>query len=169
MFRRRARDAAVQEPAFPDAPMLGVLSLEEIETLLATEWVVRLGCHANALTYVVPITYAYDGLAIYGHTTGGLKLRMLRENPQVCIEVDHVDDLANWRSVIAWGRFEELHGDAAASALRLLLDRVGPMMISETAIPSHGRVSPHHAGAAEHEAVVFRVVLDRKTGRFERR
>ena len=35
---------------------------------------------------------------------------MMRENPWVCVEVDHMDNLANWRSVIAWGRFEELGG-----------------------------------------------------------
>ena len=30
---------------------------------------------------------------------------------RVCFEVDHIRDLGNWQSVIAWGRYEELAGD----------------------------------------------------------
>ena len=32
----------------------------------------------------------------------------MRANPFVCFEVEDIDDLANWHSVIAWGVFEEL-------------------------------------------------------------
>jgi len=32
---------------------------------------------------------------------------MLRKKPQVCIEVDQIDDLTNWRSVIAWDGSED--------------------------------------------------------------
>jgi nitroimidazol reductase NimA-like FMN-containing flavoprotein (pyridoxamine 5'-phosphate oxidase superfamily) len=28
---------------------------------------------------------------------------MMRANPHVCFEVDHRENLANWRSVVAWG------------------------------------------------------------------
>ena len=149
--------------------MLGELSSDEIEALLRTEWVARLGCHADGFTYVVPITYAYDGQAIYGHSAEGLKLRMLRANPQVCVEVETVENLANWRSVIAWGRFEELGEEAARKALQRLIVRFESKMTSETAIPSHGRAMQHQAGSAAKGPVVYRVVLDRKTGRFERR
>ena len=65
---------------------------------------------AEGRTYVVPITYAYDNNSVIGHSSEGLKMRMMRENPWVCVEVDHMDDLANCRSVIAWGRFEEWGG-----------------------------------------------------------
>ena len=44
--------------------MLGSLSSAEIEDLLRTEVVARLGCHAEGRTYVVPITYVYDGDAL---------------------------------------------------------------------------------------------------------
>lgn len=50
--------------------MMGELSAAEIEELLRSEWVARLGCHANDTTYVVPVSYAYDGEALYGHTRG---------------------------------------------------------------------------------------------------
>lgn len=81
--------------------MLGELSGPDIELMLRSEWVARLGLHADGLTYVVPINYAYDGRAVYAHSNDGLKLRLLRANPNVCVEVDQVSDLFNWRS----GRF----------------------------------------------------------------
>ena len=100
--------------------MLGELNRAEIEQTLRTQAVGRIGCHANARTYVVPITYVYHGQAgIYFHSLDGLKIQMMRANPSVCFEVDVVYDLANWQSVIAWGRFEELTGEAAAKGLSL--------------------------------------------------
>lgn len=144
--------------------MLGVLDTQQIEELLHAEAIGRIGCHAAGRTYVVPITYAYDGKAVYAHSAEGLKLSMMRQNPAVCFEVERMDDLACWRSVIAWGRFEELSGDDAARGMQLLIDRLRPRMVSATATPSHG----HHADTAGRHAIIYRVALTEKTGRFER-
>lgn len=144
--------------------MLGALNPQQIEELLHTEVIGRIGCHAAGRTYVVPITYAYDGEAVYAHSAEGLKLAMMRQNPAVCFEVEHMDDLACWRSVIASGRFEELSGADAARGMQLLIDRLRPRMVSETARPSHG----HRADTAGRHAVIYRITLTEKTGRFER-
>lgn len=47
--------------------MLGVLTTEEIEAVLRSEVIGRIGCRGNDRVYVVPITYAYDGEAVYAH------------------------------------------------------------------------------------------------------
>ena len=142
--------------------MLGTLDAAAVEALLHDEVVGRLGCHADGRTYVVPIVYAYDGEAVYGHSRDGLKLRMMRANPRVCFEVDRMRDLANWESVIASGTFEELHGDRAAAAMARLVERLAPRMTGQgSARPPEG-----HGGGAT--AVAYRVVLDERTGRFER-
>jgi hypothetical protein len=112
--------------------MLGTLSQAEIEQLLQTEVVARLGCHAGGRTYIVPVTYAYDGEGLLIQSADGQKLRMMYQNPWVCVEVDHIENLANWRSVIAWGRFEELLGDHATAALGRLRARLEPLIVSET-------------------------------------
>jgi nitroimidazol reductase NimA-like FMN-containing flavoprotein (pyridoxamine 5'-phosphate oxidase superfamily) len=148
--------------------MLGELAPEHIERILHTETVGRIGCHADGRTYVVPITYAYDGNAIYGHSAEGLKLRMMRANPQVCFEIEQVDDLANWRSVIAWATFEELHGAEAERAMQLLVGRLMPLIASETSRPLH----PSEALRVElggRNAVAYRLRITEKTGRFEER
>jgi nitroimidazol reductase NimA-like FMN-containing flavoprotein (pyridoxamine 5'-phosphate oxidase superfamily) len=150
--------------------MLGTLSSAEIEDLLQTEVVARIGCHADGRTYVVPVTYAYDGEGLLIQSADGLKLRMMHENPWVCIEVDHIDNLANWRSVIARGRFEELVGEEATAALARLSVRLQPLMVSETAPGAETLAAgetPVRSG--DGHASIYRIHLLEKAGRFERR
>ena len=149
--------------------MLGELPAREIERLLETELVARIGCHAGGRTYVVPVSYVYFDDALIGHCATGLKLDMLRKNPQVCIEVDQIDDLTNWRSVIAWGWFEELDGEEAESALDLLMARFVPFTPSGTSMPAQRLASTTQGQAlAGRSSFVYRIRLTEKTGRFER-
>ncbi len=151
--------------------MLGEMSPGQIEQVLHAEVLGRIGCHAGGRTYVVPITYAYDGERIICHSTQGLKIQMMRENPEVCFEVEQVDNLACWRSVIAWGRYEELHGKAAKNAMGLLVERVLPLLSSTTAKLTHAE--EHLLQGEEYEpspqAIIFCIYLSEKTGRFEKR
>ena len=143
--------------------MVGDLKPSEIETILHHNIIGRIGCHAFGKTYVVPITYAYDGAKVYAHSRLGMKIHMMRENPHVCFEVDWMDDHANWYSVIAWGRFEELHGEDRSAALKVLLAKMDSRL---PAGPPGETVHPHKGMDA---AVLYRIELETKTGRFERR
>jgi len=143
--------------------MLGTLDREQIDRILHSETVGRIGVCAGGRTYVVPITYVYDGNNIYGHSGPGMKIDMMRAGPDVCFEVDQIDDLANWRTVIAWGRYEELPGDLATAAMNLLRSRLSPLTSSETAGPAG-----HPAGEAGLSGIAFRIRLTERTGRFEK-
>src|SRR5215475_12620591 len=68
----------------------------------------RLGCIASDWPYVVPVNYFFDGEDIYIHSLPGKKLDALRANPRVCLQVDEIKDSYHWRSVIAYGTFEEI-------------------------------------------------------------
>ena len=142
--------------------MLGELTSEEIDSVLRSEAVGRIGCYAFGRPYVVPITYAYDGVAVYGHSREGLKLRMMRSHPTVCFEVDRLDDLASWQSVIATGTFSELEAGEAEVAMQLLRRRLAPLVPSATSVPD-GRSHPSGLPWS-----VFRILLGERTGRFER-
>lgn len=48
--------------------MLGELNSSQIENVLRGEVIGRIGCHANDTTYVVPVSYVYDGIYVYSHT-----------------------------------------------------------------------------------------------------
>jgi uncharacterized protein len=142
--------------------VLGDLNHAEIESVLRGNAIGRIGCHAFGRTYVVPITYAYDGAAVYARSAEGMKLHMMRQNPHVCFEVDAIDGMANWESVIASGVFQELQGDDARERFTWLVGELSERLEGppgETAHPSPGSDT----------GVVYRIVLEEKVGRFERR
>jgi nitroimidazol reductase NimA-like FMN-containing flavoprotein (pyridoxamine 5'-phosphate oxidase superfamily) len=145
--------------------MLGKLDEKQIDHVLRSGTVGRIGVHADGRTYVVPITFVFDGDSVYCHSAMGTKIRMMRASPEVCFQVDEIDDMANWRSVITWGRYEELTGDLAIAAMNLLVSRLSPLTSSETAGPA-GRAAGR---AGNGEEVSFRIRLADRTGRFERR
>ncbi|HEY9364149.1 MAG TPA: pyridoxamine 5'-phosphate oxidase family protein [Chitinophagaceae bacterium] len=152
---------------FEKKDMIGNLTEVQIDELLHKELVGRIGCNVNDTVYVVPISYAFDGKAIYAHTYEGMKLDAMRKNPNVCFEVDDLNNMGNWQSVIAWGKFEELEsGEPRNNALKLLLDRPLPVVSS---ITTHlGKSWPFYSDNLEMiDGVVFKIVLSHRTGRFE--
>lgn len=149
--------------------MLGELKNSQIEYLLYCQVVGRIGCYSGNEVYVVPITYAYDGSYIYGHTREGKKIDMMRKNPNVCFQIDVVDNMSNWRSVISWGKFEELKDPKEREeAMRILLDRVNPIMTGETTV-NHSMKDSHNKYTEAMQGVVYRIELHKKTGRYEKR
>jgi nitroimidazol reductase NimA-like FMN-containing flavoprotein (pyridoxamine 5'-phosphate oxidase superfamily) len=132
------------------------LSRGEIEEFLLGQRIARLGCHAGGVTYVVPLIYAYDDGAVVAVTTEGRKTAMLRENPRVCVEVDDydADGKGSWRSVIAYGTYEELSGGAIEPALALMRTRFAR---------NAGR-DPESRPLATN-VVVLRILLDEISGR----
>lgn len=150
--------------------MLGELNKAQIEQLLKSEVIGRIGIYADKKIYVVPISYAYEEGYIYGHSKDGMKVKMMRKNPHVCFEVDVMQNMANWQGVISWGEFEELKDiKEQKRAMKILMDRMMPLMTSETAHPSHGLGKGHNEDVKAFTAVVFRIKLTEKTGRFEKR
>lgn len=147
--------------------MLGVLNAAEIERLLERQVVGRVGCSKDGKTYVVPISYAYDGEYVYCHTHDGMKIDYMRHNPNVCFEVDHLHNMANWQSAITWGTFEELTDpEQRTKALQKLHQRILPFVASETV-----QLSPDWPFPPEElnkiPGITFRIRLTEKTGRFE--
>lgn len=147
--------------------MFQQLTPEQIEAVLAHQIIGRIGCHADGKTYVVPISYAYDGEYIYAHTIEGLKVQMMRKNPDVCFQVDNMADMANWQSVITWGRYEELtEAEEREKALQVLINRTLPIVSSETTHLSKNWPFPPD-DLNKIPGIVFRIRLQEKTGKAE--
>ena len=147
--------------------MLGILEQDKIEELLGSQVLGRIGCHADDLTYIVPISYAYDGTYIYAHSDEGMKTSIMRKNPKVCFQVDRMNDMANWRSVVSWGVFEELTDpEQRNEAIKQLANRVLPLVSSEKTHLSKHWPFPDE-DMSDIGGVVFRIRLTEKTGRFE--
>ncbi|MBK9982249.1 MAG: pyridoxamine 5'-phosphate oxidase family protein [Saprospiraceae bacterium] len=149
--------------------MIGTLSDQQIEDVLGENIFGRIGCNDGNKTYVVPINYVYDGKHIIAHSIEGLKIAMMRKNPNVCFEVDTMHNFTNWKSVIAWGQYQELTGERERyQALKLFVDRMLHSKISKTAIPPDivaKKVHPHADGAIK--PIIYRIVITEKTGRYE--
>ena len=137
--------------------MIETLTRDETDALLREQVVGRVGCHADGLTYVVPVIYAYDGETIAVATVEGRKTRMMRANPSVCFEVDVYEGPGRWRSAILQGTYEELEGDEARAALALLAERFA------------GGGPARRPGTSGRETVIFRIVVLEATGRAVRR
>jgi nitroimidazol reductase NimA-like FMN-containing flavoprotein (pyridoxamine 5'-phosphate oxidase superfamily) len=118
----------------------------------------RLGCIAADWPYVVPVNYYVDGENIYIHTLPGKKLDALRANPRVCLQVDEIKDPYNWRSVIAYGIFEEVSNvETKENVLTRLYSRLPHMTPVESRLVNGMK-----------ETVVFRIKVEEVTGMAEK-
>jgi len=147
--------------------MIGRLTKGQCQRILIAGMIGRLGCHSSGKTYVLPITYVFDGGYIYAHSKDGLKLTMMRSNPDVCFQVDQIDDLCNWRSVIVWGKFEELtHSEEQEMALNILINGLHPYHTGDSVKPpkSTGDMNPRR----EKKPVFYRISIEEISGRFEK-
>ena len=150
--------------------MIGNLTNEEIEEVLKQNVLGRIGCNDGKRTYVVPVNYVYDGKCIIAHSYEGMKIKMMRKNSDVCFEVDEMKTFTNWKSVIAWGEYQELTDERKRyDAMKLFVDRMLHVKISKSARLPHAAeeaVQPHFP-QGNSRSVIYRIVITEKTGRFE--
>jgi len=148
--------------------MITELSREQIDEVLRGALYARLGCHADGRTYVVPISFALENDHFVGMTTTGMKVEMMRRNPEVCLCVDEIKDLTHWTSVILWGTFEEVEGVEAAKLSGLLIDKYGPIFEEMRSPARRGRnVTPDRLDGHNAPPVVYRIRITERTGRSE--
>jgi nitroimidazol reductase NimA-like FMN-containing flavoprotein (pyridoxamine 5'-phosphate oxidase superfamily) len=81
--------------------------------------------------------------------------------------VDEMKDMANWKSIVVQGQFEELKSkEERKIGMQTLLNRYLPVISSVTThIGEHWPFHPDDV--TEMNGVVFRIVVKEKTGRFE--
>lgn len=145
------------------------LSPDGINELLRSEVFGHLACVDGDKPYISPMAYVFYGNAIYGQTTEGKKIDILRRNPQVCFQVQQKSDC--WRSVLCWGTFEELDFDQleqteASMIVELLTMRLGAIQ-SEVGISVpfgfSGKAAP--LSVNHKTSTLFRILITEKTGR----
>jgi uncharacterized protein len=93
---------------------------KEIDAIIHASPVCRMAMAHGNQPYIVPLSFGYDGNAIYIHTAAnGKKIDFIEANPRVCIEFEHQvrvlkDDnrACKWsvafQSVIGFGTISEL-------------------------------------------------------------
>src|SRR2546423_2032950 len=136
--------------------MITRLSKDESYALLRGSRLARLGCIAEGYPYVVPVNYVFDGEAALVHSLPGRKIEAMRADPRVCLQVDDIEDHMRWKSVLAYGTYEEITVAAERErAMNCLLSLFPQLTPVETLIA---------ADATAPALVVFRVRVERVTG-----
>lgn len=127
--------------------------------------VCRLGLAMGNTPYILPVSFGYDGTAIYFHTaTEGRKITFLAANPQVCFEFEHgvelirhESDPCKWtfsfQSVIGYGTVVEL------TSATEKINGVNHIMRHYS-----GRAWPIRAQDVEHTRV-WRIAIESLTGK----
>lgn len=136
----------------------------QIEQVLKEGSTAHLACLDKGELYVVPVTYFYEDGFIYSHARLGKKILAMRQHPKVCLQVEEVTDLFQWRSVIAWGEYEELPEEESQRVLRQLVNRIAR---------NHGSRSisslDANMDALLSSVIVYRIKITKTSGRFEGR
>lgn len=136
--------------------MTRMLSETEARDLIAAGKIGRLGCVNNGEPYVVPINYVFEDGSIYSHSLPGRKIDAMKSHPRACLQVDQIDSDLRWRSVIAFGNFEEIRVPSDRRAiLNTLLVRF-PLLTPVESVMAQDANAP--------DTVVFRILVDRITG-----
>src|SRR4029453_14563711 len=136
--------------------MTRMLSEAEARELIADNKIGRLGCVDNGEPYVVPVNYVFEEGSIYSHSLPGRKIEALRTHPRACLQVDEIADDFNWRSVIAYGDFDEIRiSSERRSILSKLLARF-PLLTPVESVMAQDASAP--------DCIVFRIRIDRITG-----
>jgi hypothetical protein len=86
-------------------PIFTELDAAACHALLSRNHVGRLAFSYSGHVDVQPVHYVLDDGWIYGRTSLGEKLQFLAHNWSVAFEVDEIDALFDWRSVVVHGGF----------------------------------------------------------------
>lgn len=146
--------------------MLETLNRIQMNNLLSSQRIGRIACTDGSRPYVVPVTYSYDGKYIYGQSTEGMNISILRKHPDVCFEVDQLQNLGNWQSVNVLGKFEELENAEAQKARDLLQRHLFPLM-TDYIVHGYGHAVETPATADE-LPVIYRIRIRTMTGTAEK-
>src|SRR6478752_7744595 len=140
---RKARESpvATPDPSFPPARKGDVIfremDREEIEAMLLRNKVGRLAFSFHDRVDVQPIHYVYERGWLYGRTSEGDKIASLTHNQWIAFEVDEIEDVFEWRSIVIHGSLWILHPSGSLRAEEVwkkaseLVSRIVPGALTE--------------------------------------
>lgn len=139
-------------------PQFRELDEKECHALLSRQQVGRLAFAHKDRGDIEPIHYVHDDGWIYGRTAPGTKLEVVTRNRWVAFEVDEVEALFEWRSVVVKGGFYFLRNDGSEeetatydAAVKILRRLIPETLTPEDPMPDR--------------VILWRIHIDEITGR----
>jgi nitroimidazol reductase NimA-like FMN-containing flavoprotein (pyridoxamine 5'-phosphate oxidase superfamily) len=138
------------------------LKEEECLKILKLKQLGRIACSYNDQPYIVPLNFVFDGdKYLYASSVIGQKITWMRKNPLVCIEVDQIDGQNDWKTVVVYGKFEELPNTSEFADLR---DFAGEILSKYPV----GEQLPDRTGKdktiPENNTIFYRISIEKMTG-----
>lgn len=94
------------------------LSRAEADEILARNQVGRIAYSFRDRVDIEPIAYVYSDGWLYGRTSPGTKLSTIQHNYWVAFEVDEVESLTRWRSVVLHGGFYPIPATGSDASMK---------------------------------------------------
>lgn len=139
-------------------PTFRELSREECIALLDRHQVGRLAFTQRERLDIEPIHYVHLDGWLYGRTQPGTKLEVLLHNRWVAFEVDEVDALFDWRSVVVRGGLYLLRAEGSDTERERYAQGVAAVRRSIPAAFTPDDPTPERA-------ILFRIHVDELNGR----
>ena len=143
------------------------LNQQECKTLLTQNYIGRLAYISGGSPHIVPITYFYDPETntITSYSSEGHKIQEMRKNPAVCLSIDNITTITNWKSVLVQGTFEELSRIDAKHMLHEFSEGV-KKVISNNYGKNPKCISEFSAKIdTEESSIVFRIKINELAGK----
>lgn len=142
------------------------LQTKDIFALLNNNYIGHLAFISDGKPYTIPITYYFDQKdSIVAYAGEGHKIQAMRQNPNVSLQVESINSVDNWQSVLVHGVFEEVHsGDAKfllhefAEGVKSVINKIehkNPQFISDFTCDVY----------ATGVTVVYRIKISKMTGK----
>jgi len=139
-------------------PSFHELSRPECDAILSRNRVGRVAFSFHDRVDIEPIHYVYANGWLHGRTAPGAKIAILRHHPWVAFEVDEVEDLFDWRSVVVHGVVHIPQPDGSAGDREAHTDTLTQLrtLVPQTLADSDPTPS---------RVVLFRIHVDTVSGR----
>jgi nitroimidazol reductase NimA-like FMN-containing flavoprotein (pyridoxamine 5'-phosphate oxidase superfamily) len=132
---------------------------DECIALIDSQRIGRLGCCKEDRPYIVPVHYVCSGKLIFSFSMPGQKMDFMRHNPNVCIQIEHIDRSDTWKCVLVQGIFHEFTSpEGQQEAWKILQTHNDWWEVGGQSV-LHGE----HEG--ERKPTFFSVTMDLVTGR----
>ena len=154
----RARGAARAAGRATTSPVFSTLDDEAARSLLQRNRVGRIAFAFHERVDIEPVHYAFDGKWLFGRTSPGSKLSVLRHSPWVAFEVDEATGVFDWQSVVVHGTVYVLTPDGPPSTVHTW-ERAMEMLAE--IVPGSGTADD----PVPHRTVVFGIHVDEIVGR----
>lgn len=135
-----------------------------IDDIIRRARVCHLGLVDGELPYIVPLSFGYDGQALYFHCAPqGRKLDLIRRQPRVCFVFDLMENLIEATEACHWGvRYQSVMGTGTA---QIIEDAAGKRQALAAVMAQYSPGTYTFPEAAVARTSAIRVAIESLTGK----